>query len=256
MHELVPIHVASRIISDYATHTQANLYQAMTFDRSDAKLIQRKEESLKKDKDGDGDSDDDDDDEEEEEVADEDPVHQQRFMMQQKDYTMDDNQALLCPARVRGFSLADKKWAFFLVDCAKDIVWLENPMDRLEIDDGSKKVISALVKSHEKRQTRVNAQFQDLIPRKGLGLAMLFAGAPGLGKTLTAEIVSEHRKKALYAITSGELGTDTVEADNRMRKIFDRAKAWDAYLLLDEADVFLAERSRDDLARNGLATGE
>jgi AAA+ superfamily predicted ATPase len=85
---------------------------------------------------------------------------------------------------------------------------------------------------------------------------MLFAGAPGLGKTLTAEIVSEHRKKALYAITSGELGTDTVETDNRMRKIFDRAKAWDAYLLLDGADVFLAERSRDDLARNGLVTGE
>jgi hypothetical protein len=74
MHELVPIHVASRIISDYATHTQANLYQAMTFDRSDAKLIQRKKESPKKDKDSDEDSDDDD--EEEEDVADEDPVHQ------------------------------------------------------------------------------------------------------------------------------------------------------------------------------------
>jgi AAA+ superfamily predicted ATPase len=77
-----------------------------------------------------------------------------------------------------------------------------------------------------------------------------------LGKTLTAELISEHEKKALYSITSGELGTDTVEADNRLRMIFNRAKAWDAYLLLDEADVFLAARNQDDLARNGLVTGK
>ena len=36
---------------------------------------------------------------------------------------------------------------------------------------------------------------------------------------------------------------------------FNRAKAWDAYLLLDEADVFLAARDQDDLARNGLVAG-
>jgi hypothetical protein len=47
-----------------------------------------------------------------------------------------------------------------------------------------------------------------------------------------------------------------VEADNRLRMIFNRAKAWDAYLLLDEADVFLAARNQDDLARNGLVTGK
>ena len=63
----------------------------------------------------------------------------------------------------------------------------------------------------------MNAQFQDIIPGKGMGLTFLFAGAPGLGKTLTAELISEHRKKALYSITSGELGTETVEADNRLR---------------------------------------
>lgn len=181
-----------------------------------------------------------------------------RFIFQLNDdsYKMTDDQAVLCPARIRGFSLADKLWAFFLVDKVTEIEWLENPMDRLEIDSASKKTIDALVRAYEKHQSGINAQFRDIIPGKGMRLAFLFAGAPGLGKTLTAEIVSEHRKKALYSITSGELGTDTVEADNRMRMIFSRAKAWDAYLLLDEADVFLAERDRDDLARNGLVTGK
>jgi hypothetical protein len=183
-------------------------------------------------------------------------MKQDRFIMQRHDssYVMSDDQAVLCPGKVRGFSLTDKKWAFFLVENTTDIQWIENPMERLEIDRSSKKVINALVTAHERRHSSMENRFQDIIPGKGLGLAFLFAGAPGLGKTLTAEILSEHRKKALYAITSGELGTETAAADQKMRMIFDRAKAWNAYLLLDEADVFLAERDRDNLARNGLVT--
>lgn len=33
------------------------------------------------------------------------------------------------------------------------------------------------------------------------------------------------------------------------------AQAWDCVLLLDEADVFLAERSRDNVERNALVSG-
>ena len=90
-------------------------------------------------------------------------------------------------------------------------------MEGLEIDPDSKNIIDALVMADARRQNSMNAQFQDIIPGKGMGLTFLFAGAPGLGKTLTAELISEHRKKALYSITSGELGTETVEADNRLR---------------------------------------
>jgi hypothetical protein len=189
--------------------------------------------------------------------SDVDDVNAGRFglRLNEKSYEMTDDQALLCPARIRGFSLTDKKWAFFLVDDVSDIEWREDPMEGLEIDPDSKTIIDALVTAHARQQNSTNAQFQDVIPGKGMGLTFLFAGAPGLGKTLTAELISEHRKKALYSITSGELGTETVEADNRLRMIFNRAKVWDAYLLLDEADVFLAARDQDDLARNGLVTG-
>jgi hypothetical protein len=34
------------------------------------------------------------------------------------------------------------------------------------------------------------------------------------------------------------------------------AQAWDCILLLDEADVFLAQRSKTDLDRNALVSGE
>lgn len=70
------------------------------------------------------------------------------------------------------------------------------------------------------------------------------------------ETFAEQNQKPLYAITSGEFGTETAETDEKLRDVFDRAKSWGAYLLLDEADVFLAKRDRADLARNGLVTGK
>ena len=73
---------------------------------------------------------------------------------------------------------------------------------------------------------------------------------------ISEETLAESNRKPLYAITSGELGTDTERTDKTLRDIFNRAKSWGAYLLLDEADVFLAKRDRADLARNGLVTGK
>jgi hypothetical protein len=39
-------------------------------------------------------------------------------------------------------------------------------------------------------------------------------------------------------------------------KWFDLAEAWNAVLLVDEADIFLERRQNRDLARNGLVSGE
>ena len=45
---------------------------------------------------------------------------------------------------------------------------------------------------------------------------------------------------------------DAAELEEQLDRIFQTAKAWDALLLLDEADVFLQERSRLSLDRNRL----
>lgn len=73
---------------------------------------------------------------------------------------------------------------------------------------------------------------------------------------LNAEAIAEQTKKPLYAISSAELGTDVVQTDLELRRIFSRAKQWDAILLLDEADVFLAKRSKSDLKRNAFVSSE
>ena len=42
--------------------------------------------------------------------------------------------------------------------------------------------------------------------------------------------------------------------DARLRVIFSLARAWDAILLLDEADVFLAKRTRAEMVRNAFVS--
>ncbi|EED41573.1 ATP-dependent Zn protease, partial [Enterocytozoon bieneusi H348] len=68
------------------------------------------------------------------------------------------------------------------------------------------------------------------------------------------ESIAENTHRPLYALTCGELGTDPVETDQILRRIFIRAKSWNAILLLDEADVFLAKRERNDLQRNAFVS--
>lgn len=48
------------------------------------------------------------------------------------------------------------------------------------------------------------------------------------------------------------MSTDAAELEGQLDRIFQTAKAWGALLLLDEADVFLQERSRLSLDRNRL----
>ncbi|GKT47250.1 ATPase family AAA domain-containing protein 3 [Colletotrichum spaethianum] len=99
--------------------------------------------------------------------------------------------------------------------------------------------------------------FQDLVAGKGDGLVVLLHGPPGVGKTLTAaykECVAESFKKPLYMVTAGDLGTDPETLESKLSKIFDYAVAWDAILLLDEADIFLQDRDYDNLQRNALVS--
>ena len=96
------------------------------------------------------------------------------------EYDMSDYQALLCPARIRGFSLIEKQWGFFLVDKVRDIKWSESVFEKLEMDSSIKSKVQALVETH------YTDTFDDMIAGKGKGLVVLLHGPPGTGKTLTA----------------------------------------------------------------------
>ncbi|KAH6725065.1 P-loop containing nucleoside triphosphate hydrolase protein [Leptodontidium sp. MPI-SDFR-AT-0119] len=79
--------------------------------------------------------------------------------------------------------------------------------------------------------------FDDFVIGKGRGIVILLDGPPGIGKTLTAESVAETIKAPLYTISAGELGSQSHN---------------NAVLLIDEADIFMEQRTPYELDRNEL----
>ncbi len=97
----------------------------------------------------------------------------------------------------------------------------------------------------------MNVLMEDIVPGKSGGTTILCKGAPGLGKTLTAEVYSEVVGKPLYRVHSGQLGITAESVEANLTTILRRAARWDSILLLDEADVYI--RCRDnDLQHNAI----
>ncbi|KAK2779387.1 AAA family ATPase [Colletotrichum kahawae] len=156
---------------------------------------------------------------------------------------------LLLPSTVYGFNLQEKKWVDLDVDKFHPVIWNEDAFDRLVLDQKTKEMIYALVDV----QTATK-KMDDIITGKGNGLIVLLHGSPGTGKTLTAESVAEIAKKPLYRVTCGDIGTQAQDVEKYLATVLYLGKLWDCVLLLDEADVFLEERTFADLQRNSLVS--
>ncbi len=92
---------------------------------------------------------------------------------------------------------------------------------------------------------------EDVVPGKSGGTTILCRGAPGLGKTLTAEVYAEVVGKPLYRVHSGQLGVTASSVEATLGGILQRAARWDCVLLLDEADVYIRRRD-NDLQHNAI----
>ena len=131
---------------------------------------------------------------------------------------------------------------------------------KLVLPEGHQDIVQALVETHFK-QTSTDIEKPkiqhnvDLVRGKGKGLIILLHGAPGVGKTSTAECVAEFTRRPLFAMTCGDIGDYAEEVERNLDRCFQLAHKWGCVLLLDEADVFLAKRDRTDLTRNALVSG-
>ena len=79
---------------------------------------------------------------------------------------------------------------------------------------------------------------------RGLGLAALFAGASGTGKTLAAEVLANELELDLHRIDLARLVSKYIgETEKNLARVFESAEASGAVLLFDEADALFGRRS-------------
>ncbi|KLU87170.1 hypothetical protein MAPG_06173 [Magnaporthiopsis poae ATCC 64411] len=123
---------------------------------------------------------------------------------------------------------------------------------QLVLPPGHKEMVTSLVTQHFR--DKASGGNADIVRGKGKGLIILLHGAPGVGKTTTAEGVAEMFEKPLFQMTCGDLGTSASEVEKALESHFSLANRWGCILLLDEADVFLAARKKEDFKRNGLVS--
>lgn len=149
------------------------------------------------------------------------------------------------PAYAYGFSLVTKQWGKFAISGLSPIEFRDDAYDLLVLEPQVKREVRALVEQSDE-------MFTDMISGKGGGAIFLLHGPPGLGKTLTAESVAEILHRPLYSVSVGELGVSPGEVEDALRSILEMVTSWNAVLLLDEADIFLEARTKDDIVRNAI----
>lgn len=130
------------------------------------------------------------------------------------------------------------------------MVWNQRIIDSLVLPEAKKLFVRGLIRAHG----FANREFDDIVRDKGKGIVGLFAGPPGVGKSLTAEVVAEVAQKPLYILSSGELGDNPTSVQERLDRVLELTEAWSAVLLLDEADVFLVKRDNTNLTRNAITS--
>ncbi|KAH7144376.1 hypothetical protein B0J13DRAFT_43347 [Dactylonectria estremocensis] len=159
----------------------------------------------------------------------------------------DSNLACL-PSTILGFDFSKKTWRELRVDSITHVTWNKAAFKQLVAPEETKELVMAMVTEHGQWSSATI----DIIEGKGQGLLMLLHGGPGTGKTLTAESIAELQERPLYRVTCGDIGIEPKEVEQYLGDVLELGRSWGCVVLLDEADVFLEERSFTDQKRNAV----
>ncbi|KAH7080232.1 hypothetical protein BKA63DRAFT_550873 [Paraphoma chrysanthemicola] len=172
---------------------------------------------------------------------------------------IEEDDKILLPPHVLGWILRSRKWARFNVDLIEDVAFTSG-FESLVLPPGHKDTVRALVANHSRGPAEtvnngpLNNHSIDLVRGKGQGLVILLHGAPGVGKTSTAECVADTTKRPLFPITCGDIGDTATDVERNLEANFRLAHKWGCVLLLDEADIFLQKRDKHDIRRNAIVS--
>jgi SpoVK/Ycf46/Vps4 family AAA+-type ATPase len=116
-------------------------------------------------------------------------------------------------------------------------------MDDLVLPEKEKQVLRSII-ANVKQRYRVYEEWGFGVTQRGLGIAALFSGDSGTGKTMAAEVMARELELDLFKIDLSMVVNKYIgETEKNLRKIFDAAEDGGAILLFDEADALFGKRS-------------
>ncbi|KAH8593771.1 P-loop containing nucleoside triphosphate hydrolase protein [Bisporella sp. PMI_857] len=154
---------------------------------------------------------------------------------------------MICPSSITVFNLDDHDWYSVNVDKLKEKEWRLEALDRLVLDQDRKDTLIRLASSNSRRIQAEKSK--DVIEGKGKGIVFLLHGPPGVGKTLTAEVLSEYTKRPLLKVNLGRIASHN-KWEQSLERIFSNAEDWKAILLIDEAEIVLEKRTFERMTQN------
>ncbi|MBL9013611.1 MAG: AAA family ATPase [Myxococcales bacterium] len=92
---------------------------------------------------------------------------------------------------------------------------------------------------------------------KGIGVAALFHGPPGTGKTMVASLIARELGQELYQVDISRMVSKWIgETEKNLAKVFDAAEGANVMLLFDEADSLFSKRTAVTTSNDRHANAE
>ena len=116
--------------------------------------------------------------------------------------------------------------------------------DDVVMPDDQKKLLRHAV-SHIRFRHRVYGQWGfDRKIAYGRGLSILFAGAPGTGKTMSAQVIANELNMEMYKINISQIVSKYIgETEKNLQAVFTEARKSNCVLFFDECDALFGKRS-------------
>jgi hypothetical protein len=116
--------------------------------------------------------------------------------------------------------------------------------DDIVLPPAEMELLRRMARQVEERQTVYEEWGFGRRMSRGLGIAALFAGDSGTGKTMAAEVMANELRLNLYRIDLSAVVSKYIgETEKNLRRVFDAAEEGGAILFFDEADALFGKRS-------------
>ncbi len=125
-----------------------------------------------------------------------------------------------------------------------DLIYAKYTWDQLILADDQKEMLKNACDQIKYKHIVYNKWGMDKRLSYGRGVSMLFAGPPGTGKTMGAQVVANELDIEIYKVDLSQIVSKYIgETEKNLNELFNEAKKSNVILFFDETDAILGKRT-------------